>query len=125
MERGIFMKQKIAILLCAVMVLSCCLLAACGGSKDLSDSKYVGTWKADSMSLLEEEETIEDEWLLTLNADGSAVFTGGGEDETENCSWHETSDGFKLTGDAEMTFEDDGDGIKTTVLGVDLHFSRQ
>ncbi len=75
------------------------------------------------MSAFEEEEVLEDEWLLTLNADGTAVFTGDG--ETSTCSWHETSDGFKLTGDMKMTFEDNGDGIKTTVLGVDLLFSRQ
>ena len=123
MERGNSMKQKIAILLCAVMVLSCCLLAACGGSKDLSGSKYVGTWKADSVSAFDEETSLDTEWLLILNEDGSAVSTSEG--ETNTCSWHETSDGFKLTGDVKLTFEDDGDGIKTNVLGVDLHFSKQ
>ena len=122
------MKKSVAIILFLVMLFSCTLLAACGtnggtGEKDLSESRYVGTWKAVSMSLKDETGSFEDETLLILNADGTATFSSG--DDVSKCTWEETGDGFKLKGDAKMKFTDDGDGIKSVVLGVTLHFERQ
>ena len=119
------MKHLVNIVVALVL---CTLLAACGtngktGGKDLSESKYVGTWKAVSMSLKDETGSFEDETLLILNADGTATFSSG--DDVSKCTWEETGDGFKLKGDAKMKFTDDGDGIKSVVLGVTLHFERQ
>lgn len=117
------MKRKTAVFLCIVMIASCVLLGACGGKQDLSNSKYVGTWKAESISAFGEESSLEGDWILTLNADGTATLEDG--EEVSKCTWQETSDGFKLKGDAKMTFTDDGDGIKSKVIGVELHFTRQ
>ena len=119
------MKKNVAVILCLIMVISCLNLAACGdgGKNDLSGSKYLGTWKADHMSLKDEVGEFENEITLTLNADGTAEFSSP--DEVTKCSWEETANGFKLKGDTKMTFTDDGDGIKSKVLGVELHFIKQ
>ena len=63
------MKKSVALILCLVMVLSCLLLTACGsgGKKNLSVSKYLGTWRAFNVSLLGETGEFEDEITLTLN----------------------------------------------------------
>ena len=45
------MKKKIAVLISFMMVLTFALAACGGGNADLSDSKYLGEWKADSLSL--------------------------------------------------------------------------
>ena len=69
------MKKKIAILISLAMVLTFAL-AACGGGggEDLSDSKYVGSWVAKSLSIGDESGDIGDEgvFTLTLNGDGTA-----------------------------------------------------
>ena len=126
------MKKRIAILISFVMVMTFAL-AACGGASgssdaDLSDSKYVGTWKATSISLGDESEDVDDggSFTLTLNGDGTGTFvsTAEGETETSEVTWKLTSDGFKTEGDASMKFTDDGDGIKAKILGTELHFVR-
>ena len=117
------MKKSIAIVLCLVIVFSCLSLTACGGKKDLSDSKYVGTWKATYLSLKDETGELEEDTYLILNPDGTAEFVS--DDEVSTCNWQETKNGFKLTGDTKLKFTDDGDGIVTTILGVGLHFERQ
>lgn len=124
------MKKKIAILISLAMVLTFAL-AACGGGggEDLSDSKYVGSWVAKSLSIGDESGDIGDEgvFTLTLNGDGTGTFVSveaDGTEEVSNITWSLTSDGFKTSGDMKMTFKDDGDGIKATIFGVDLHFVR-
>ena len=121
------MKRTLSIAVALLMVLSVFLLAGCGGSggssADLSDSKYVGTWKATTMALKDETEPLEGEWILTLNADGTGQFVS--EEETSNITWELTSDGFKTKGDTKLTFKDDGDNIKSKVIGVDLIFEKQ
>lgn len=119
------MKKSAALILCLLLALSCVLLPACGsgGSRDLSGSKYLGTWKAANMTLGDEVGEFEDDIYLTLNADGTASFTS--DEEETNCTWEETGDGFKLKGDAKMTFKDDGDGVKSSIFGVEMHFEKQ
>ena len=124
------MKKKIAILISLAMVLTFAL-AACGGGggEDLSDSKYVGSWVAKSLSIGDESGDIGDEgvFTLTLNGDGTGTFVSveaDGTEEVSNITWSLTSDGFKTSGDMKMTFKDDGDNIKANIFGVDLHFVR-
>ncbi len=48
------MKKTAVLLLCLALAVSCLALTACGGSsapQDLSQSKYVGTWKAVDVSM--------------------------------------------------------------------------
>ena len=124
------MKKKLAILLSLTMALMFAL-AACGGgsSEDLSDSKYLGTWVASSVSVGEESEDVDDEgvYTLTLNDDGTGTFVSTdpeGNEEISNITWSLTSDGFKTKGDTKLTFKDDGDGIVASLLGIKLHFAR-
>lgn len=119
------MKKTAAMILCLMLLLFCAILPACGsgGKKDLSGSKYVGTWKAAYMSLKDEQGEFEHDIFLVLNPDGTAEFTS--DDEVSKCTWEETGSGFKLKGDAKMSFTDDGEGIKSTVFGVVLHFDKQ
>ena len=120
------MKLKNAVICGLFFVLSCMLLAACGGSgskADLSNSKYLGTWKAVSMTLKDESAEMENEIILVLNADGTAKLTDG--EEVTNCTWEETKDGFKTKGDAKMTFKEDDKGIYYSLMGVEMHFEKQ
>ncbi len=116
--------KKLTIAAVAVLVVALLALAACSsGSKDLSNSKYVGTWKATELSLGENTGALEEEWTITLKGDGSG--TSVGPDSNESFTWEPTSNGFKTKGDIKLTFVDDGDNIKTKVIGVDIHFVRQ
>ena len=125
------MKKKLAILI-SLMTVMCFAFAACGGgsesSADLSDSKYVGTWEAGNLTVGDVNNDLGGGvYNLTLNGDGTGSFyskSPEGEEETDNITWVLTDDGFKTKGDTALTFTDDGDGIKTNILGVDLHFTR-
>lgn len=115
---GLFM------LICAVALALC----ACGGSggsqssDDLASSKYVGTWKVDTISMKDVSESFDTEWTIILEADGTGQSIS--EDETDDFTWKLSKKGFKTEGALNTEFEDDGDGIKTKVIGVELHFNR-
>ena len=124
------MKKKMAILLSAVMVLAFAL-AACGGggNADLSDSKYVGTWVCNSVSLGDASEDFSGaSWTMTLNGDGTGTLVAtdesGAEEEVQNITWEPTNEGLKTKGDTKLKFEDEDGGIETKMRGVELHFVR-
>ncbi|WP_027868537.1 hypothetical protein [Eubacterium sp. AB3007] len=127
------MKKLMTLAVAAIMVVSALTLTACGGGgssdQDLSDSKYVGTWKSVSFELMDESESPEEgeEIFMTLNGDGTGTMTGTseGEEETSDFTWEPTSNGFKTKGDLKLKFTDDGDKIKATVIGVDMIFEKQ
>lgn len=121
------MKKIISIALAAIMILSALALTACGGGgsdADLSESKYVGTWKVADISLADESEEIDKDWIMTLNGDGTGTLDSG-EGEVTDFTWELTSDGFKTKGDMKLTFKDDGDRIVAKILGADLAFVKQ
>ena len=133
------MKKIITFAAIAVMVLSVFALTACGGGSSSSGdaagsaaagsaagsatSKYVGSWKAADVILGDESEALGDEFVMTLNEDGTGELVGGG--ETATFTWEEIGDGFKTKGDMKTTFKDDGDNIVTSLFGVSLTFERQ
>ena len=119
------MKKRIISVFCLVLI-ACTILAACGkkSSQDLSNSKYLGTWKAVSISFKGLSDAYEDECYLTLNPDGTAVFYMEGEDESR-CTWQETGSGVKLSGDSKMTFTDAGDALILKLAGSELRFELQ
>jgi len=124
------MKKFVAIAVSIIMVFSVLALTACGGggsSEDLSDSKYVGTWKGVEMTVADESEEFQDDIILTINGDGTGTLVGSEEGETEESSftWEPTSDGFKTKGDVKMTFKDDGDKITSKIIGVTMVFEKQ
>ncbi len=120
--------KKIPVLLLSLAMVMAFALSACGSSsEDLSNSKYVGSWQADTISVADESEDLDAVYMLTLSEDGTGSFTSideDGNEEVSNITWSLTSDGFKTKGDTKLKFTDEGDGIKTSVIGVDLHFSR-
>lgn len=123
------MKKTIALLLSLMMILMFALSSCGGGSEDLSDSKYVGTWRAESVSFAGESGDLEGGvFKLTLNGDGTGTFVSTDEDgkeEVSNVTWSLTSDGFKTKGDTKLKFKDDGDDITTGFMGVDLRFVKE
>ncbi len=125
-KEGCNMKKKLAILLSVAMVLTFALAACGGGNEDLSDSKYLGSWTADSMSFAGEEGDLDGNvWILALNDDGTGTFTGIEADGTEDVSdftWSQTNGGFKTKGDVNLDFKEDGDDIVTKFMGVELRF---
>ena len=114
------MKKALAALLVLGMILSLC---ACGAKKDLSGSRYLGTWKAVSLSLAGGSAPYEGVFTVTLEPDGTATLSS--EDEVTVCRWSETDSGFKVTGDAKMTFHAEGEGLRATAMGVSIWFERQ
>ena len=114
------MKKRFTVF--ALIALLCLMLVGCG-NKDVSNSKYIGVWKMDSISAFGESGELEDDYTLTLNGDGTAIFASS--EETSNCKWQETSKGLKLTGDAKMSFTADGDALVTKILGAELRFVKQ
>ena len=110
------MKKTISIAVVLLMVLSVLLLSGCGGSSsaDLSDSKYIGTWKATTMALQDESEALDTDYTLTLKEDGTGQFVS--EEGTDNITWELTDNGFRTKGDTKLKFTDDGDNIKTKII---------
>ncbi|MBQ6455727.1 MAG: hypothetical protein IJJ31_01210 [Mogibacterium sp.] len=118
------MKKFISIMIITVMIFSTLALTACsGGSEDLSDSKYVGTWKCTALELKDESQALDHDYILVLNGDGTGQLSG--DDGMNDITWELTKDGFRTKGDAKMKFKDDGDKIKTTILGASLVFEKQ
>ena len=119
------MKKIISSVLIAVLVLSTMMLVACGGgskSKDLSDSKYLGTWKIAELAVQEESEDFDEDWTIELLEDGTGKSVAQG--ETQEFTWEPTDDGFKTKGDLKLTFTDDGDRIIADLFGAKLIFVR-
>ena len=119
-------KKSISTGLIVLMLLSALLLASCGKAEekvDLSDSKYVGTWKATTLALKDESEELGASYVLTLNGDGTGQFVDA--EDISYITWELTEDGFRTKGDTKLRFTDDGDNIKTNIIGVDMIFERQ
>lgn len=119
------MKRFLALTAIAVMILSALVLTSCSGSskEDLSDSKYVGTWKCVELKAAGESGELDEDWTITLNGDGTGVSEGG--DEDGEFTWSLTDNGFKTKGDVKLTFEDDGDRIQGDLFGAKLVFEKQ
>ena len=118
------MKQQFVSVLCLLLIAGM-VLCACGksGSQDVSNSKYIGSWKAVTISFKDLTDDYTDECTLTLNGDGTAVFFIEGEET--RCGWEETGSGLKLTGESKMSFTADGDALLFKIAGSELRFERQ
>ena len=128
------MKNLFPVLCCLALAACCFILSGCGGgggSADLSESEYVGTWVAQTIDAFGEEETTEEignvlegGMTLTVNGDGTAVADFG-DGEPLNVTWTETGDGFKTKGDMKLTFTKEDGGITTSIVGAHIHLVRQ
>ena len=121
------MKKILSITLVTILVFSALVLTACGGSssgsEDLSNSKYVGTWKNTGISMGTESGKLDVEFTLVIKGDGTGELVSEG--ETSSFTWKPVDKGFKTAGDMKLTFTDDGDNIKATIIGADLTFEKQ
>lgn len=119
------MKKYLSLFLVVLLLMTALVLTACGGGDkaDLSDSKYVGTWKASDVGFAGQTGDLEDEITMTLKEDGTGTLEGSG--ETSEFTWKLVDGGFKASGDMKATFVDDGDNIKTKIFGAELVFERQ
>ena len=118
------MKKVRLFTLITILALSMFALSACSGgsNQDLSDSKYVGTWKAVAMEIAGESVEPDGDWILTVNGDGTGTLAA---EDTSNFTWQPAKDGFKTKGDVKATFKEDGDRLTTKVIGVSLVFEKQ
>lgn len=117
-RKTISMKKAIAIVLLAVMILG--LLAACGGSKDSGDKKFLGTYKFSKlgdMTVQEYADLIEmsleeaqNFMTLELKSGGKGVFST--DDDPTDITWKVDGEKLVLTGT-----NDDGsvDSIEGTI----------
>ena len=121
------MKKKLAILLSLTMVLAFALAACGGSSEDLSDSKFVGTWQANTGTFAGESAELGSPFILTLNGDGTGTLSATDEDgneEVSNLTWSLTDEGFQTKGEAKMKFKDEGDTIVSEIIGLELRFAK-
>ena len=122
-------------MLAALLVLSTLLLTACGGGSsnpdELKNSRYVGKWISKGIQIGDDSEQLDDEWVLELKEDGTGTLTGSIDSEEEEdegpseFTWKLVDGGFKCSGDVKTTFKDDGDNIKTSIIGIELVFEKQ
>lgn len=120
------MKRLTLLTVLSMIILTAVLFVACGSSSetaDYSDSPYVGTWKAISLSLEDESESLDEDWTLVINADGTGTLDDG--EEAGDFTWEPTDDGFKTKGDTKMKFKEEGEYITTKIIGVKLTFEKQ
>ena len=93
------------------------------------DNAYVGTWKAVKVVFRGEESPAEEvfengDFILVLNADGTAEVSAEGEKSTAN--WSETQNGIKLKGDEINVEATNADGLlEMEVIGVHMFFEKQ
>ena len=118
------MKKKTIIALLLVIGLALTAFSACGSKNDLSDSKYVGTWKCVKITMKDESGQLEHDWVLEIKGDGTGIQKATGEEDSQ-FTWEPVDGGFKTKGDLKLTFKDDGDNIKTKLLGAEMIFEKQ
>ncbi|MBQ6466605.1 MAG: hypothetical protein IJJ61_01565 [Clostridia bacterium] len=123
------MKKALAIILCLVLAGSCLVCLSACGKQDLTNSQYLGTWKATSAKFKGEDVDIkealkDDEFIVTLNGDGTAIVSDPDGDKTAN--WKETSKGAKVKGDdINVVMSWLGDSFEVSILGFHLILTKQ
>ena len=90
------MKKKTFALICCVMV-ALFALAACGGS----DSKYAGTWKATKAAASGIEVSIDAIGEITVTLDNGGKGTFSYNDQSEDLSWEESSNGVTIKAEGQ------------------------
>lgn len=120
------MKKGIAVLSCLIIIVSIAVFAGCGKTKDLSGSKYLGTWAATKASVADAEEgsdeLVKELITIELKADGTAVGTMVGSDI--NCTWRETKNGVLIKGDLNVNAKTEGDELVMRILEMDVHLRK-
>lgn len=123
------MKKTLVVVLC--MALTLMTFAACGG-KDMSSSKFCGTWAAKSVSMsgfeMDASEVYENGFTIDFGKDGTCTVTLDGDSETGK--WEETSDGTGAVIDGMDEFKisidpDNSDILVMDYSGMLMNFEKQ
>lgn len=126
------MKKFRAVITCILSLFLCVVLAGCGAkeNKDVSNSKYVGTWKATKITTNGEEATAEEvfggDYIMELKSDGTYIGQAGG--ETSKGTWTETDDGPKIYEDGNTkgtVYKADGDTLVVNLVIAKVVFVKQ
>ncbi len=117
------MKRILAVVLCVLAVAS--VLAGCG-KKDMSGSKFCGTWTATTAEYSGVELGVSDifggDVVLDLGADGKCTFSVNGEEEKGK--WDEVDGTVVIDGDEDLTFVEDGGELVLDFDGVTIRFAK-
>ena len=117
------MKKRISLLMVCMMVIVT-MATACGG-KDLSNSKYVGTWvgkTAEYEGMEISVETLFGDFNFTLEGNGKATAHVDGEDKTGK--WDETEKGIILDDEMNSLRTERSSPMKPTALPYILKSSK-
>ncbi|MBR4462590.1 MAG: hypothetical protein IKS51_08435 [Erysipelotrichaceae bacterium] len=91
---------------------------------DLSNSKYVGTWKCVSVTVFGKTEELTVESRIHINADGTATQTSP--EEKRTYTWKETGYGVFLDGKGDLKLKAEGDKLTTRIMGfVTLTYEKE
>ena len=124
------MKRVLAIILCAVMMMTLAIgFAGCAG-KDVGPEgePYLGSWTATKANYQGVELSIQDilgkDFFFVLNKNGTADVTVG--TDKEKAKWEPIEGGFKIIeGTDEYEMIDQGDGtLIWNYEGVDIYIER-
>lgn len=124
------MKKFMSVLCSFMLIMTCFVMVGCKqGKKDVSDSKYIGTWQAVNAEAFGQMVTADEVFegkdvLLVLNGDGTGTFADT-EDKINKFTWVELDDGVKTEGDVNMTFTEKDGKLVGDVLMVKLFFEKQ
>lgn len=117
------MRKAVAIVLSVLAIVS--VLAGCGG-KDMSGSKFCGTWTATTAEYAGIELGIADifggDVVLDLGADGKATFSVAGDEQKGK--WDEVDGAVVIDNDDSLTFTEDGGTLTLEYDGVMIHFEK-
>lgn len=116
------MRKNIVIVMTVLMM--CFAFTACGG-KDMSDSPYVGTWKATKAEYggfeISVDSVFDKGFSFTLEDNGKCVVNANGEEEKG--SWDESEKGFNVVDEFEFTA--DGNKAVLEYEGIKINFEKE
>lgn len=95
--------------------------------QDLTNSKFVGTWKPVSIEFLGNKGDFETESRLEIKADGTAIMSSPGETEDERNAyiWKETDYGVFLDGKHDFKLKYKDDTLYLKFLGVSIGYKKE
>ncbi len=126
------MKKIRAIMTCLLSVFLCVILVGCSGekeNKDVSNSKYVGTWKVVKIEAMGKEATAEEvfggDYIMELKSDGTYTIQSGS--NTEEGTWTETASGPKVyaEGTKGAVYKANGDTLEIDMVIAKVQLKKQ
>ena len=94
---------------------------------DLTNSKYVGTWKPVTIELFGKKDNFESDSRLEIKADGTALMYSVNEADEDKKAyvWKETDYGIFLDGKHDFKIKAEGDTLYLKFLGVTFGYVKE